>query len=540
MPAFFLYYNKNLNSSATIQTALLPSSNFKVNQHCTLYTRQKPYLLELPESHETLYVIGNFTFYKSFGHYKNQLLKKQVSDHFDYSTLFKHLNGLCIILIHNRTSNEINILTDRQGFYPLYYYRNTNTTIFGSELKFFKSVPDLQLNYNEASIFSYLENGHLMLNQSWFKEIKRTRPATKYVLALADNNLQHSYYWKWSDIIKSDEPFKIQLELYCRLFQEGIHELSLDKNNLGLSLSGGLDSRWIGHMASTQFNIEAFHFGMNGYESGLARRCADILSIPFRAYHIQTNDWLKNRLDGFWKMDGMLHLGHLHEGNLHSQMHSNYSHCFHGFYGGGIYATTYECNKKINSQIARAHFKYLNDDDEINDSYYNFENIDSYISDQKIRYQSAYSIYFLSHFCKMIIPFYNPAWLEYNYSIDDRQQLYQRFFLKALNHSLSKGLLQIPWQKTGLKPDQVELNALFLKFRLPAIKERLSGIMHRSRHFINYNLFDKEINFWLNEFKSDMANLNYSYNLNSREKKLRMLSLLLWMKMDAQNSADVI
>src|SRR6185436_9876456 len=119
-------------------------------------------------------------------------------------------------------------------------------------------------------------------------------------------------------------------------------------------------------------------------------------------------------------------------------------------------------------------------------------------------------------------------------------QLNSKLYLEVLNSHLNTDLLNIPWQKTGIAPKYINLNVRSLQFKIPAILEYAFQQLHSSRHFINYNYFDSEIDHFIQEFKTDISNLQFNYPLNSREQKLRMLSLVVWLKMNSKNSADVL
>jgi hypothetical protein len=321
-----------------------------------------------------------------------------------------------------------------------------------------------------------------------------------------------------------------------------VNELDISSENyIGLSLSGGLDSRWIAHIASQKWKLHPFSFSdSQNYELKLAEKVSQTLNLAHTHYKIDPENWLKNRIASFWKTDGMLHLGHLHEGSIPQTYYSKYSHCFHGFFGGGIYASSNECNRRITDSIANNHFSGLSKETQTEDPFYDLNCIDPYIIDQKIRYQSAYSMYLLANYTKMVLPFYNLDWLTFNYSIDDTLQCYQQFYLEALNKNLKPELRSIPWQKTALSPCKISLNTFFLKYRIPALLESGFQFFKSSRHFINYATFDAELNYWIQKFSSDISNLQLNYPLHSREQKHRMLSLLLIQKMLSKNSPDVL
>ncbi len=539
----FFHFNKTGNEqffskhlSVGLSNTLISNGNFELSTSGSVNQ-----IFQIHSSRFHFYLIGNCSFYKGF----NEEVKLFISDDIEINkilSLFKKINGLCCLFVFDYLKSEIVVITDPLGFYPLYFYEDNEQLVFSSEIKYFTKLYNAKLTLDHHAIFSYLYNGHIIQNRSWYNEVGRTRPASCYTIQIQDKAVDKIYYWSWSSVCKQPGTKAELIKSYSELLYQSIDHLELPENaSLGISLSGGLDSRWIAEHASARWNLKPFCFSSSDKgELVLANQVCKNLGLSCTQYKIQAQNWLLDRIDSFWKTDGMLHLGHWHEGLIPQNEYSNFTHCFHGFFGAGIYAGKQDCNKKISSNSAKSHFKFSTPDTGIEDPFYQMDCIDPYIIDQKIRYQSSYSIYRLAFFTRMIIPFYNMDWLQFNYSIDDHMQLNHKFYLEVLNQNLDPKLLNIPWQKTGLSPQHIKMNTWFLKYKIPQLKEATYQCLNSSRHFINYALFDKEINYWINKFSSDIANLQYNYHLKSREHKLRMLSLIIYLKMLSKNSKDVL
>ena len=59
------------------------------------------------------------------------------------------------------------------GEKPLYYIKNNNSFIFGSEIKFIKSLLNEQLALNKIKINDFLFNGYKSLNKKMIHFIKK-------------------------------------------------------------------------------------------------------------------------------------------------------------------------------------------------------------------------------------------------------------------------------------------------------------------------------------------------------------------------------
>lgn len=503
----------------------------------------KPIKMQAPDT--TAFILGNFSFQK------NTFIERKEEKHWrtisyqelpDIKTVFNQLNGTYCCFDFNENNNKVSIYTDYLGFFPLYLYQDEGQIIVSSEIKLIKELTDEKLSWNPQAIQSYLDNGHLISNQSWFIEIVRMRPASIYSLDCETRQLNRNYYWTWSEVSKLNRPIEELLVSYNELFKSGISQLDQeDCNSFGVSVSGGLDSRLIAYIASKTCNLSSFSFGNSvNYEIQLAQKVAKTLDIKHEFIQIGMSNWLENRLSAFWKVDGLLHLGHLHEVPVHKYIAANYPVYYHGFFGGGIYSNRSEANLAMKPSLIPKYLKLGSSPDESEDIFYSKHCIDSYLIDQKIRNQSAHSIYLLSSYCKLILPFYNMNWMVLNYSIDDCLQLNHKFYLNFLNKYLPKQLLDIPWQRTGIPPHFIFLNLLAGSSRLPSIREKATQFFGSSKHFINYNEIDQELNQWLLHFKSEIGDLGINRIPASREIKFRLLSLVLIIKMMNKNTAHVL
>lgn len=546
MSAILFYLNKNnVNEKGVEKIPTGFNRLLSINLNTTLYCSGKiDDIYKLSNERFDLFLIGNIIYHKQFAPNIDLLIQNHQINQEELKRIFKAINGIYAGFVFDKSTNQVYIITDYLGFYPLYFYSDTNCLIFSTELKHFKSFEKIICTIDEEAVFSYLHNGHLMLNQSWFQQVKRARPASVYTVNIHNGHIRQEYYWVWSRGHKVLTQKKEIIDTYAALFNKGIEHLNLNvSTSIGLSLSGGLESRWIAQTSAANFSLQAFTFstGFN-QETLLAKKVATALNINHQNPIIGKTNWLINRLQGFWKTDGMLHLGHLHETDIHDQTHGLFSHCFHGFYGGGIYTNATGCHNALTNEIVKKRFAFNKTDPGVDDLFYQTGCLNPYTGDNKIRYQSAYSIYLLSSYCKMILPFYNMDWLEFNftYSVDDAFDGYSTLYLEVLNAHLQESLRSIPWQRTGLPPKYVLLNIMSLKLKLPSIFEAVHQKFHSSRHFINYNYFDKEIDYWVQIFKPDIKMLQLHYPLHSREQKLRMLSLVVWLRMLSKNSPDVL
>ncbi len=398
----------------------------------------------------------------------------------------RQFNGLFAVVCYFKAEKVWRIITDHLGFMPVYMYKDDYQCIIGSRIGLIGSLTS-KLSWNYGAIQIYRNNGHFMFGECWFNEIKKIKAATVSDISVLDLGVNQHRYWTWGKIRPGycgsiDEA----IEIYHQLFVKGIARLSIDHNSVGLSLSGGLDSRYILSVARELKHLVAFSFGVEGTRDlAIAKKAADCVKVEHRVLKLKRRANISDRLHAFLLADGMLHLGHIHEAEVHNYIKEQFPIYFHGFYGGGIYAGSNDAGKRINEKIVKRHFYVGDYETQVHDSFYDVQSIDAYFADQKIRNESAHSLQILGSLANVLVPFYNMDWLEFNYSIPEPWQLFHKFYLKVLARKMEFGLACIPWQKTMLPVHRPYINSWMLQLKKPVIEDRIYRWFGSSIHFTN-------------------------------------------------------
>ena len=526
-----------------------------VQAHERSLTSSNPVVKSIPENlayqftdvngHKTVSLIGNAIARRGASTFIRQWLTEERPDGIqtqDAIALVKQFNGMFLLTYEDSKNQLFQWVNDFLGFFPWYVYEDPHRLLFTSSMRSIYRRQGISLDIDLYAILNYLNNGHLLNDQSWFKQLKRCRPATLFTYHCDSGRWNEQIYWTWSMIGPKSQDATALREAYIQSFEHSVLDLEIpEASRVAVGLSGGLDSRWIAQIASIHPQLQAYFFANeSGWEYRLSKKIAAALGIP-HVYHVLSNaQWLENRLQLLWECEACLHLGHLHEGWSYHQQLYELDLYYHGFYGGGIYAGRNLSNRAMHEQAARKVFhsadgKYLTEL-----PYLNFPSIDPYYAFQRIRHQSAHSIQLLAQRCKVVVPFYDMTWFECNYRVDDCLQLHGKFYLESLNDSLQKNVLEIPWQRTGIPPQHIFMNRMAQAIRWPYFFSTMLEWQNRSKHFMNYRTLDPQINQWINHFKKDAMEIHSVYPLKSREQKMRMLSIVVWMKMLQQNTAHVL
>ncbi|NOT38292.1 MAG: hypothetical protein HOP11_13045 [Saprospiraceae bacterium] len=488
-----------------------------------------------------LIILGNPIFKNNFNSLIQNISISELALHPEnIFEIFNQINGICGILVIHKKNNSILIATDPLGYFPIFIYESDESLVITSELKqLWNSLsehPELDTN----AILEYYNNGHFISGKTWYKNCHKVLPSTFLILNTTTGTYSQSFYWTWKKVIRSENANEKKKTEYYNSFIELFKAIDLSSQKIGVGLSGGLDSRWVAYeLQKSKAQLSSYTLSQNNsIEQSTAKKISSILKIKHHTFPLSFENWFEKRLYQFWSVDGLIPIHQFHEGPIYNELNDHYDMIATGFYGGGIYASETECNQKINSQIANRFLSFLTSPPYTELEHFSINCIDPYLSWQKISNLGALQVYTMSKSIPVLLPFYNMNWMQVNYSIDDRDQIYSKFFLEVLNDNLPKEINSFIWQRTLLPSKFQKLNFLIQKFQLNKVLKLILQKFGMNIQFVKYdNLQDK-----MNEIITNESKPEFLENIKpiTIENKFRYISILLWLKMNKERSHNVL
>ena len=175
---------------------------------------------------------------------------------------FKKFNGMWSLAILNKKKGYIKLSRDSFGEKPMFYYKDKEKFIFGSEIKFLRKALGNKVNVNLNKLKKSLLYGYKILNydkSTFYNSIYKIKPNSIYKFDIIKNkfdtkkinNLQqvNNYYSK-----------NLQIEEFEKIFLDNLKLKLRADVPLGFCLSGGIDSALIVSMATNILNksLETF------------------------------------------------------------------------------------------------------------------------------------------------------------------------------------------------------------------------------------------------------------------------------------------
>ena len=195
------------------------------------------------------------------------------------------LRGQFAFAIYDNTENSLFLCRDRVGIKPIYYSIYNKKFIFGSELKALEGSSLIPFEPDYESYVSYLRHLCVPYSNTGNRNIKKLEPGTW--IKVSDNlELQKFKYWDPFTIEVNNDLTKEEAELKTdKLIQDSIEYRNVSDVEVGLFLSGGLDSSLIGSIMKNQLGSKIKGFNID-YEEKFDGYAGESEEATFAANHI--------------------------------------------------------------------------------------------------------------------------------------------------------------------------------------------------------------------------------------------------------------
>lgn len=227
---------------------------------------------------------------------------------------FKYINGQFSAALYDFSEKELILVSDRFSTHPLYYTKTNNKLLFAPEVKALLADPNLEKNINYESVSDLFNFGHLFQNKTMFKNIFQLPEASYLIFKKGKSTINRYWDLPYFEEAYSRQNFsKVEVDNYVEEMQQIIlraneRQLKKNRDDILLSLSGGLDSRFVAalvHKTGVN-NISSFTMGEPASEDVIyAKIIAKELGMEHQVFQIlPENIWENTEYFGYVS-DGM-------------------------------------------------------------------------------------------------------------------------------------------------------------------------------------------------------------------------------------------
>jgi asparagine synthase (glutamine-hydrolysing) len=368
------------------------------------------------------------------------------------------LDGYFCAAIYDAKKKKVLLVSDRYGMRMLYWYCCGKQFVWSSEVKGILALNGIDTTLDPASPQCFLDLGYLMGENTWFQHIKLIKPATVLECDIASQKIEQHRYWKWSEIKPSNLSFDGAVAELGQRFINAVRRRFDPNKKIGISLSGGLDSRAM--LAAVdqlypEYQGYSYTFGIAGCDDiRIAQKVVSLTNWRHQIFELHQGTWFQPRLERIWLTDGMLDLMHMHGCEFLDDISQHININLNGFLGDAILGGSYlektkEKDKRITLEIARKYYGRNVSGRSVKDAFYDVPHI------EPLLYMSRGRRFINMGTVNALVkvdqrkPFFDNTIIEFVFALPDEYRLDSKLYSAMLIKFFPKFFNDIPWQKTG-------------------------------------------------------------------------------------------
>ncbi len=206
-------------------------------------------------------------------------------------SFLRDLHGSFVAAIWDHPTRQLTLVNDRFGMRPLYITQLPGKLLFASSIRALTTDSDVSRAPNWRGLAQFFTFGQY-LNRDTSLEAVEVLPAAAVLQYDADKEQRsHRPYWQLSEAaaVPEREPAE-WLEQIDAAFAAAVERRTVDTEQLGLSLSGGLDARTIlGVIDCRKTQLQTVCLGVAGSQDHRsAREMAELAGCQHHSYILDT------------------------------------------------------------------------------------------------------------------------------------------------------------------------------------------------------------------------------------------------------------
>jgi len=177
------------------------------------------------------------------------------------------LNGIFHFIIYDKSTEQIKLFSDKFGLQPLYYSILPDGIVFGAEVKALLEDSRIVKTPDHRSFADFFHYGQVLGQKTLFKDVKLLAPGSLLTFNLRELKDFTKQYWHLDNLFVKNGNYNLTASVddTVSLLIQSIKSNSTNREILGLSLSGGLDSRGIlAGLGMDAENIRTYTLGLPG------------------------------------------------------------------------------------------------------------------------------------------------------------------------------------------------------------------------------------------------------------------------------------
>lgn len=358
--------------------------------------------------------------------------------------------------IYDPAKRKVLLVSDRYGMRMLYWYCRNGLFAWAGEVKGILALPQVDKTIDATSLSCFMDLGYLVGEHTWFEHIRLIKPATVLEYHIDSRQVTQRYYWTWGAIKPSKLSFDDAVDALHEVFMKSVRRRFSPDERIGISLSGGFDSRAIFAAVNKlypEYEGYAYTFGVPGCDDiRIAEQVVARTRWQHEKFYFTADNWFIPRIEMIWSTDGMMDMMHMHGGEFSGHV-CKHIHVNLNGYGGGLMTgelVPEGCvNHRVDDVVAHRKFGRFARLDSCLDEFYSVPHVEPYI------YMNRNRRFTNMGTCNGLVrleqrkPIMDKDVFGFLMSLPDEYRMGNRLYATMLQKFFPKFFLDIPWQKTG-------------------------------------------------------------------------------------------
>ncbi len=380
-------------------------------------------------------------------------LYKEVAD----LPALKRIDGIFSAVIYDSRRHVVHLVTDRFGLRHLYWTVHEGGLFWTSEVKAVLALPGFRVKIDRRAVDQFFGPGYLLEDRTWFEGVQLLSSGTVLTWDIKEGSLQTRRYWWWDEIRKrKDLTLRDAAEEMGRLFRNAVERRCDSNEGIGVTLSGGLDSRAIlAAIPARAEPIQAVTFGKSGCDDiRIARLAAKTKGSAHHVVTIDAENWFSDRPKGVWWTDGQLNLMHMHGIEALDSVERPKIN-LHGFLGDVVMGGSYvkergDLEGLQSSELVAKQMACEPDHIENWEDYKSLDSAEYYLIQNRGRRFISGGTRMCATSIEQRKPFFDNELIEFLFSLPGFLRFRSCLYNEMLLHTFPSYFKTIPWRDTGV------------------------------------------------------------------------------------------
>jgi len=218
------------------------------------------------------------------------------------------LNGQFTVTLYDKSADAFYLATDRQGYHRLYYYQDEKVIAFAPEIRAFMALDSFKREIDPEAVTDFFNYSFVMGERTLYRNVALMHRASMITITERRLNPPQRYWQMHIEEVPDTDPALFIRPLYDAALDALKRQMG-DHRNFFIALSGGMDSRFMGHLAE-QTGVPVRYYSHGDPRSDdvrIARLVARALGAEDRYEHIDVDPecYVKYGAWTVWLTEGM-------------------------------------------------------------------------------------------------------------------------------------------------------------------------------------------------------------------------------------------